>query len=42
VKHEWTDVPEDGVGVGRPPVDHSLKMNFGLRQERFDELLGHL
>jgi len=42
VKHEWTDVPKGWIEVGRPPADHSLKINFGLRQERFDELLGHL
>ena len=33
VKHEWSDVPKGWVEVGRPPADHSLKINFGLRQE---------
>ena len=42
VKHEWIDVPKGWVEVGRPPADHLLKMNIGLRQDRFDELLEHL
>jgi len=42
VKHEWSDVPKGWVEVGRPPADHLLKINLGLRQDRFDELLGHL
>lgn len=42
VKHEWIDVPKGWVEVGRPPAEHLLKMNFGLKQERFDELLDHL
>jgi len=41
-KHEWSDVPKGWVEVGRPPADHLLKINLGLRQDRFDELLGHL
>ncbi|KAF9643216.1 subtilisin-like protein [Thelephora ganbajun] len=42
VKHEWVDVPKGWVQVGRPPTDYPLKMNIGLKQERFDELLEHL
>jgi hypothetical protein len=42
VKHEWIDVPKGWVEVGRPPADYLLKMNVGLKQERFDELLDHL
>ena len=42
VKHEWTSVPKGWVEVGRPPADYSLKMNIGLKQDRFEELLGHL
>ena len=42
VKHEWTDVPKGWVEIGRPPADYPMKINIGLKQERFDELLGHL
>jgi len=42
VKHEWSDIPKGWVEVGRPSPNHSLKINFGLKQDRFDELLGHL
>ena len=42
VKHEWIDVPRGWVEVGRPPVDYPLKMNVGLKKERFGELLEHL
>ena len=42
VKHEWTDVPKGWVEIGRPPADYSLRMNIGLKQDRFDELLEHL
>ena len=42
VKHGWIDVPKGWVEVGRPPAHHPLKMNFGLKQERFDELVEHL
>ena len=41
-KHEWIDVPKGWVEVGRPPADYPLKMNIGLKQDRFDELLEHL
>lgn len=41
VKHEWIDVPKGWVEVGRPPMDYSLKVNIGLKQERFGELLQH-
>ena len=42
VKHEWTHVPRGWVEVGRPPADYPLKINIGLKQGRFDELLEHL
>ena len=42
VKHEWTDVPRGWAEVGRPPTDYSLKMDVGLKKERFGELLEHL
>ena len=42
VKHEWIDAPEGWVEVGQPPVDYPLKMDIGLKKERFGELLEHL
>lgn len=42
VKHEWIDIPKGWVEIGRPPADYLLKMDFGLKQERFEELLDHL
>ena len=42
VKHEWIDVPRGWIEIGRPPVDYSLKLNIGLKKERFGELLEHL
>jgi len=42
VKHQWIDVPGGWVEIGQPPVDYPLKVNIGLKKERFGELLEHL